>query len=61
MAIYYINTQEHGKIETLDQFDSRNDADEKLIEYQLTSHNSCYVSGVCSRDWSHNHLTKSFG
>lgn len=49
--MYYINTQRYGHVETIDEFETRNEARKMLAEYNIAFHGGCYISTRCTKDW----------
>ena len=48
----YINQKQSGKVETIDQFDTRKEARKNLKEYQIAFNASnLYLSTRCTKDW----------
>ena len=49
----YINIKENGKVETLDCFETYEEAKEMLKEYNLSSsyYNTAYISSRSTKEW----------
>lgn len=46
----YINMRD-GEVETVDQFETREEALKMLAEYQMAFNRSLYLSTRCTREW----------
>jgi len=49
--MHYINIKSSYGIETIDEFETRKEAREMLIEYRMI-YAIVYISQRCTRDWS---------
>ena len=53
----YINWKVAGKVETVDQFDTRKEAQEAIHEYKMAYgyQGEAYLSSRCTKDWGDSH------
>jgi hypothetical protein len=53
----YINWKVSGKVETVDQFETRKEAKAAIPEYQMACmyQGEVYLSSRCTNDWSISH------
>ena len=53
----YINWKVSGKVETVDQFETRKEAKEAIPEYQMAYNyqGEVYLSSRCTKDWGNSH------
>jgi hypothetical protein len=49
----YINMNTNGIVETIDEFETRKEAREMLVEYRMAFHGcgSLYLSNRCTNEW----------
>ena len=48
----YINMKQNGVVETVDEFPTRREALEMLVEYRMAFNCEVYTSARCTKDWS---------
>ena len=50
--MFYINIRNNGQVETVDQFDTKKEADEMVKEYNISdSANFYYISTRANKEW----------
>lgn len=50
--MFYINIRNNGQVETVDQFDTKKEADEMVKEYNISdSANFYYISTRTNKEW----------